>query len=314
MVFFPARLGSEDVLSSVATGKPHVDELAALFEPPVVSLNVKKIRHELPDEDIRRVAICKLRDLILQDPMATQLGVSINALAAHVGTSATADQSIKDCFRMKASSTLQKRAGSLWRLAKLLRGIGQLNPLRVKEEQLYQVLCQLRETGAGATAAQHMLEALNFLDATAKLILLDIRAVISGRCRGVAKDMYLTKNPVEQKHPLMLAHVRHLEHLFPTLPNTMKCILGQLLFCVHACCRWKDSQRLKSLTVEHGHGDALIHADALQSKTATSAEARTRFLPYVVLGTGVTGSDWGTEWIAARASEQLSFGDFILPS
>eukprot|EP00435_Cladocopium_sp_Y103_P003901 s357_g1.t1 len=290
-IFVPARLGCEDVLNSSITDKPHTDELAALFEPPVVSLNFRRVRHELPDEDIRRVAICKLRDLLLQDPMATQLGVSIRAMTSVAGSSASADQSIRDCFRMKASSTLQKRAGSLWRLAKLLRGIGQLNPLRVKEEQLYLVLCQLRDSGAGATAAQHMIEALHFLDATAKFLLLDIRTVVSGRCRGVAKDLYLTKNPLEQKHPLLLSHVRYLEHLFPTLPNTMKCILGQLLFCVHACCRWKDSQRLKSLTAEQGHGETLVHAEALQSKTATSAEARTRFLPYVALGTGVTGAD-----------------------
>eukprot|EP00435_Cladocopium_sp_Y103_P056375 s153_g19.t1 len=313
-VFLPACLGCEDVLNSVVTSEPHVPATAAQFDPPVLTVNLRKVRHELPDEDIRRVAICKLRDIVLQDPLATQLGASIQTHLNLVGTTASADQSIRDCFRMKASSTLQKRAGSLWRLTKLLRGIGVLNPLRLREEQLYQVLCELRDSGAGATAAQHMIEALHFLDATAKFQLVDLREVISGRCRGVAKDMYLTKNPLEQKRPLLLTHVRYLEHLFPSLPANMKCILGQLLFCVHACCRWKDSQRLKSLRVEHGHGDVLIHAEALQSKTATSAEARTWFLPYVALGSGVTGADWGSDWIAARDSENLGFRDFILPS
>eukprot|EP00435_Cladocopium_sp_Y103_P053429 s1638_g17.t1 len=312
-LFVPARLGCFDVLQSTVTTTPH-SATSSFVEPPVMKLNLKRVRHELPDEDIRRVAICKLRDLILQDPMATQLGVSLSSQVLHGGASKIAEQSIRDCFRMKASSTLQKRAGSLWRLAKTLRGFGILNPLRLEEEQLYQALCSLRETGAGATAAQHMLEALFFLDATAKLVLVDIRSVVSGRCRGVAKDMYLTKNPLEQKHPLLVIHVRYLEHLFPTLPSTMQCILGHLLFCIHACCRWKDSQRLRSLTVEEGHGETLIHADALQSKTTVSAESRTRFLPYIALGTGVTGNDWGSAWISARDQEHLSFGEFSLPS
>ena len=101
-----------------------------------------------------------------------------------------AEQSISDCFRMKASSTLQKRASSLWRLEKLLRGGGVLNPLRITEQQLYSALCELREGSAGATSAQHMLEALFFLDSTAQLILVDLRQVASGRCRGVARDMF----------------------------------------------------------------------------------------------------------------------------
>ena len=32
----------------------------------------------MPDEDLRRVALAKLRDIILQDPLATQLGTSVH--------------------------------------------------------------------------------------------------------------------------------------------------------------------------------------------------------------------------------------------
>ena len=49
------------------------------------------------------------------------------------------------------------------------------------------------------------------------------------------------------------------------------------------------------LWVEQGHGETLVHADALASKTAVSAEARTRYLPYVALGSGVNGVDWGAD-------------------
>ena len=132
---------------------------------------------------------------------------------------------------MKASSTLQKRASSLWRLSKILRGQGVLCPLRMTEQELYSAMCELRNGGAGATSAQHMVEALFFLDSTAKLLLVDLRTVASGRCKGVARDMYLMKHPLEQKHPLTMANVQYLETLYHQLPNTMKCILGHSLLC-----------------------------------------------------------------------------------
>jgi len=310
----PAHFGISDVLHSQRLDDSLMSERDAAPPPPVVKLNIKQVRHEKPDEDIRRVALAKLRDLILQDPLASQLGVSIKTMLDSGCHPSVADQSIHDCFRMKASSTLQKRSSSLWRLSKLLRSQGVLNPLRLTELQLYTALCTLRESGAGATSAQHMLEALFFLDSTAKLVLVELRLVASGRCRGVARDMYLLKNPLEQKHPLTFASVQFLEDLYHQLPNTMRCILGQLLFCIHSCCRWKDAQRLCNLWSEEGHGESLIHGDAIASKTALSAEARTRFLPYIALGSGVGGRDWGADWIQCRLVEGLEFEGYALPS
>eukprot|EP00435_Cladocopium_sp_Y103_P048014 s290_g14.t1 len=313
-MFIPTSLGLDDVLQSERiTERPGLT-LAVADTPPVVKLHYKCVRRELPDEDIRRVALLKLNDIIMQDPLATQLGTSIHTMLGAGCSQSAVQQSISDCFRAKASSTLQKRASSLWRLAKFLRYAGVNSILRFTEEQLYFALCGLRESGAGATSAQHMLEALNFLDATAKFTVMDLRLTISGRCKGVARDMYLTKSPLEQKHPLTLELVQFLERLYPTLPNTMRCILGQLLFCIHACCRWKDSQRIRALWVETGHGESIVHADALTSKTTLSAESKTRFLPYLALGSGVNGEDWGSDWIEARLTEGLDFETFILPS
>ena len=123
-VFLPTSIGGEDVLRSTVINDKQSSNLATLFEPPVLKVNLRRVRHELPEEDIRRVAICKIRDIVLQDPLATQLGSSVVGLAKGETFSTLAEQSIRDCFRMKASGTLQKRASSLWRLAKLLRAQG----------------------------------------------------------------------------------------------------------------------------------------------------------------------------------------------
>jgi len=281
---------------------------------PVAPISLKQARREPLDEDIRCRALLRFRDIILQDPLATQLGTSLRGRLQHGDLHDEVDQSFRDTFRMKASSTLQKRAASLHKLAKHLKGLGQLNPLRMSEPQLYAALCNMRASGAGATSAQHVIESLHFLDATAKFTAIDINETISARCRGVARDMYLTKNPLRQKKPLTVEQVSKLENAMVTVGSVFKCIIGQLLFCIHSCCRWKDAQRLKSIEVETGHGEALLYGDALASKTAVSAEARTRFLPYAAIGTGVSGVDWSQLWVDARHQEGLVFGDFVLPS
>ena len=226
-LFAHTTVGCADVLNSQLAPERDTIVGGRVEQPPVVHLNFKRVRTELPDEDIRCVALSKLRDILLQDPLTTQIGTGINNILNGGGAYQLVEQSIGDCFRSKASSTLQKRAGSLWRLCKLLRLGGTTNPLRLTEESLYGALCTMRESGAGATSAQHALEA--------GVLGLHSQTFIGGPTSGhlwkvprcVARDMYLTKNPLEQKHPLKLAHVRHLEFLFHDLPTTMQCILGR---------------------------------------------------------------------------------------
>ena len=311
--FAPTSIGISDVWHSQvvqarASGSFSTPDL------PVAPISLKQARREPLDEDIRCRALLRFRDIILQDPLATQLGTSLRGRLQHGDLHDEVDQSFRDTFRMKASSTLQKRAASLHKLAKHLKGLGQLNPLRVSEPQLYAALCNMRASGAGATSAQHVIESLHFLDATAKFTAIDINETISARCRGVARDMYLTKNPLRQKKPLTVEQVSKLENAMVTVGSVFRCIIGQILFCIHSCCRWKDAQRLKSIEVETGHGEALLYGDTLASKTAVSAEARTRFLPYAAIGTGVSGVDWSQLWVDARHQEGLVFGDFVLPS
>eukprot|EP00435_Cladocopium_sp_Y103_P067578 s464_g30.t1 len=309
-MFTCTTIGAQDVWNSqVVSSRPASFCQGASL--PVVPITLKRARREPLDEDIRRQ---EFRDLILQDPLATQLGTSLRGLLEHGMEHDEVDQSFRDCFRMKASSTLQKRAASLVRLAKFLRAEGQLNPLRLSEPELYRALCSMRLSGAGATSAQHVVEALHFLDATAKLTAVSVSEILSARCRGVARDMYLLKSPLQQKIPLTVEQVRKLEMTIFEVSTVFQCILGQLLFCIHACCRWKDGQKLKSLEVESGHGETLLYADALSSKTTLTAESKTRFLPYAAINTGVTGEDWSRAWLGARHAEGLTFEDFVLPS
>ncbi len=88
-----------------------------------------------------------------------------------------------------------------------------------------------------------------------------------------------------------------LEELVKNAENFQQCIIGQLLFCVHTCCRWRDAQRLKRTHVEHGKGECFIHAAAISSKTSLTMDSKARFFPYVAIGSGLLGDDWATPWL-----------------
>ena len=45
-----------------------------------------------------------------------------------------------------------------------------------------------------------------------------------------------------------------------------QCILGQILFCIHGVCPWKDSQRLKLVELKSSGESQIIFSDALGAK------------------------------------------------
>ena len=172
----PTSIGAVEVLQSEVITARKTETPSSSTSPPVSSLVLIR---EAADEDIRRMALSKLWDLILGDPAATNLGISLKSMLEAGSVSYLIEQSFSDCFCSKASTTLQKRANSLWRLSKLLASRGMLTPLRLTEEDLYMALCSLRESKAGATSGQHIIEALHFLDGTAGLSLVDVKSFLS---------------------------------------------------------------------------------------------------------------------------------------
>ena len=292
----PTSIGAFEVLQSETIPGRMADLASSSANPPVSSIVLIGARREASDEDIRRMALNKLRDLILGDPAATNLGVSLRSMLETGSVSHLIEQSFSDCFRAKASTTLQKRANSLWRLSKLLAANGVLthsgSPRRIS------ILWALRESKAGAASGQHIVEALHFLDSTAGFAIVDLGCVLSGRCRGVARDMFLGKDPLQQKLPLRVEHVAWLEELIQYASPMHCCVIGQILFCVHAACRWRDSQRLRKMYIESSQSESLLNADAISSKTSLTLDAKTRFIPYTALGYGVGGDeDWAQKWL-----------------
>ena len=223
-------------------------------------------------------------------------------------------RSIEDAFRSKAATTMQKRASSLtkffaWVLQNDIR-----SPLRFDEDRLYRYLCHLRSSGAGPTSLAGTLEALRFFHSVVGLPI-DMEQVVSARCRGAARDMQLTKSPLVQKEHLSANALIMLEEMMLKEGDPVKkCILGQALFCVHACCRWKDAIRLRAIKIASTRPILVLEGEATESKTSTAHNTQVRLIPYVALGEGISGTDWATPWLEARASQHWGIADGFLPS
>ena len=168
---------------------------------------------------------------------------------------------------------------------------------------------------AGATAASSFLEALRFLDSVAVLTCADLGVVLSPRVTGFAHQLFLRKAPLKQKDPMPCLVIAELEKLLLRQEDDVQvCILGQLLWCFHAASRWSDAMRLQCLRLEKGKDVALVTGEALGSKTSMTKETQTRLLPYVAIGTGISGLLWAEKWMDARATELGRDPDPFLPS
>ena len=282
--------------------------------PWTVTRRLSRVRLTLSDDDIRDGALRRLKVLILLDPEATSLGRSLLQQGMSLESDEVIARSIADAFRAKASTTLQKRALSLQAWSVMSYDLRFESPWRLSEQQAYMLFCKLRESGAKPSTASHFLEALGFLHGVAVLLHMPLDVVLSSRVRGIARDLKLTKEPLRQRDPLSWARVTALEDCMRHGTMWLRCIVGMFLFCLHTCCRWSDAQRLKKLELlGRGRGQLLV-GSGLGSKTSLTADAQTKFLPYVCVALGVSNTPWAASWLEAREHEGLDFSAGCIPT
>ena len=305
-------LGVHETLATTI-GKDPLPESADKI-PWTVTRRLAKLRVPKTDADIRDSALRRLKTLVLLDPEATALGCSLVDQGKALASDEDIMQSLSDAFRGKASLTLQKRSLSLQSFVVRSYDASLDSPWRLNEGQIYSLFSDIRDGGSKASTASHILEALRFFHATARFKHMDLEEVLSSRVRGVAQDLKLKKAPLRQRDSLTRRRVEALEGLMESGSDWTRCVVGQFLFCIHSSCRWSDSQNIVSLQLTaEGEGQLLI-AEALGSKTSTTAEAKTRLLPYVCVAAGVSNTQWACHWLQAREREGLGFDRGCLPS
>ena len=282
--------------------------------PETELVRARKIRISRTDGDVRMMAISKIRSILLSDCSGTELGKTLVPSKECTDPQSEVNRSINDAFSTKASTTLYKRACALSRFA---NWDVSSRPLEITEEKVYSYLRDLQDKSAGATAGSAFVESLRFLDGIARFTKVELNKVLSGRVCGLAHAMYLQKQPSAQRDAMPTWIIFELEDRMAKSDDLIeKCILGQLLWCYHSAGRWSDGQRLKTIEPFESGGESVLVCQSLGSKTSLSKESKTRLLPFVCLGSGLSKNNWGKHWIQARsdAIPPEDDRDYFLPS
>ena len=142
MRFAPVFIGAHDVLDSqVMQSRP----ISVSLQPdlPIVPISLQRASEEHLDGDIQRKALLRFRDLILQNPLATQLGTSLHGHVQQSGQDDEIDHSLREFFQDGVVSNAPETGCFNW-------------------AQLYVALCRMRDSGLGAATAGCVTVALHF--------------------------------------------------------------------------------------------------------------------------------------------------------
>ena len=259
------------------------------------------------DDHARWEALRKLKMLILLNPSSSELGRTLVASATLLRSDDQLGSSIIDSFSAKATGTLVKRAGALWRYAKYCATHNIADPLSSSESDLYSYMQYLKVHGA-ATSANDFIQSWRFLHHAVGLKCCQVDELISARVRGAADGMFSSKRKLVQAVPLTTKMVLALEKIVLMGPYPhWRLIAGHLLLCLGSSSRFADSIRLDHIIIEEFNGVYLIDASEAQYKTATTRERKARLLPILCLGRFFAREAWAPVWMRLRA--EAGFGN-----
>eukprot|EP00434_Breviolum_minutum_P033229 symbB.v1.2.029403.t1/scaffold3212.1/size61073/1 len=269
------------------------------------------------EDHARFEALRKIKVLVLINPSTSELGRTLIAGAALLRSDQQLGSSIIDSFASKATGTLVKRAGALWRFARFCASIGIHDPLAADEATMYQYMQYLKVNGA-ATTANDFLQSWRFLHHAIGLKSRPIDEV-SSRVKGAADGMFATKRKLVQAAPLTTMMVLALEKIVLNGPYIhWRLIAGHLLLCLGSCSRFADSIRLDNIVIDEHEGTYLIEAAEASYKTATTRERKARLLPILCLGRFFAHEPWAPVWMRLRAEAHFgndpSLDSYVCPS
>lgn len=299
------KVGLWDSLE-VANGA-HVDVPHPANNSITVARRVKLAPLLKADDDARLSCLARFRRLVLMDLGATRLGRSLTTFAGSLDLSQDLGQIFSDVFAAKATNTLLKRSGSLWRYGVWLSSNSIFSPFSQGETTLYNYVCYLRQTRAGATAASSFIEALHFADALLGFTQVDIKAEISSRVTGAAHSQFMNKRKRKPAAVLTVEEIECLEDAaFHHDKEHCRFIAATLLYSFYSVARWADCMTVENLVLSEHNGLTLLEGDCVKHKTSLTKDAKTRILPYTCVGTGLRKDSWGKTFMQLRADQGFS--------
>lgn len=261
----------------------------------------------------RHKALLAWRLIIEENLSATSLGRQLQKLVEELKPDEHITESIEYAFDGKSISTLSKRASSMLKFILWHRRNMGISGLPLIESKVFEYIKELKDHAA-PTAPSSFMSALNFSRYT--LDMEGAREVTdSARIRGVASSAKRKKRPKKQKRNLKVDEVATLE----CQAQTSKCPFDTyacLYFLAQAFTRSRYMglcMAAKVLEDFDSDDDGFVEFPTLHSKTQSTADLATTFLPLVAPAIGITGFKWGREFVNQRKSQGLDRLTYLLP-
>ena len=273
-----------------------------------LSTSTESWKHKVQHE--RRAALKKWLALVKLDPLAWEIGRQALPLPHGRGLL----ESITDALASKATGTLHARAGPLLRFAAFCDENGEA-PWPLREDMVYAYFKELSKKCA-PTHLRSCLIAMSF--AMHVLGLYGGRPVVaSGRIRGVAASHYCTKKLLVQRDPLSVQQVKMLERCVVSERAAVsdRLAAGFFLVCLYGRLRYSDALHINSLRMDtvpdSDPVDGFLEATCARTKTMTSLELKTRWLPVAAPLRSVSGCCWAGAWMQLREQHGLVARDDV---
>ena len=297
----PSTAVPSQVFGAVSTGDPRTRVVQIKGAWEAVATRLGGVSWAVSTDAIRSKSLLRLQDFMMLAPEHTGLGRRLMSDIMSLKSDSYVGEVVSDVFARKAPRTLAKRARALILYVTYCTH-NNLQILPISENNVYAYLKS--ECLHSPAKAKHFRESLNFLSNTLQPDgLADVQS--SARISGSCHKQQLTKRPLKQSNTLLVSQVLGLESLVvtPGENDQDKCMSGQALTCLHLRARWSDGMWLSSVVPDIHPEDpnsSLFEASTLVSKTSTTAEKKTTFLPMVGIIGGLSLLPWYDEWMLAR--------------
>lgn len=228
-------VGIQDISSQ---SRPTVEEVERKHRH-VVSLTgfVKKrtaaSKFNISGDDLRVRALGRFKNLICSDLQGTKVGLSLLDRVGKLCEPGELETIVSDTLSHKSTGTLLKRASSIVRFFTWIVKYRDTSCFRPSEQDLYDYVNYLRNSGAGATSGAHFEQAFRMCYELLGMVHVDIKSVMSPRVTGAAHSMFLSKRKLKQSSAFSVEAVTVFEDVCLNSEALHKRVIsGAILFCI----------------------------------------------------------------------------------
>ena len=280
-----------DELQDPTGGSPEL--VGAFFERALTTVSDMSFQQQRTN--LLETAVEKWYCIIRVNMLASSTGRDIISCGNLGEQKRGAFETIEAVIGIRSRTTAITRANSLLKFLRW-RAEGSDNDGKpFSEQEAWQYLRELRESGAAPTKGSSFLSACAY--ALHVFGFNDLEGICnSKRLKGLSDLMYAVKAPLRQALVLSVRQVLMIHELLESAECNVvdRAVAAYLLVALYGRCRHSDLQNIEDAFVDLGPEGGYLELTTRTHKTSRTAAQKSRLLPIVLPAIGVQGREWIT--------------------